>query len=235
MRLLSFLFLLIAGPTGAYAQPVDLPTPSDLFAEARMAIGLPENHADIGKIEAHAAVAVTDPAGDRRYDTIVVGAVKPNALGDARFTMITAKGSVTYGETDGAIWYEGTDGARRDLPPVMAMFVRGHQFHRRVLFPELELAEVEPEVKEDDFEGEPVFKVYGTTHAGAKLVYYFDQRRKHVVGMHLTVQEPEGPHAMEFTLRDWRSTAGQSLFRRMDVSDRGKLYVYRYGRILISP
>lgn len=237
MRLsfLPFITLLLVVAPLATAQPADLPTPEDLFNEARYAIGLPQGDSGIGRIEAHADVDVKDPEGDRRYSTRVVGLVGSGALGDASFTMIRDNGTVTYGETDGAIWYEGADGTRRDLVPAMAMYVRGHQFHRRALFPELEFATIDPVVTESEFEGEPVFKVAGTTHAGARLVYYYEQRGKKLIGMHLTVNEPDGPHPMEFTLRDWRTTAGQSLFRRIDVADRGKLFIYRYDRILISP
>lgn len=233
-RYLKVIFaLLILGPGNAFAQPVDAPTPEQLFSAARAAMGNPAE--GVGSVEAHARVEVTDPEGDYSYRTTVKAAWSAEALGDATFTMIQDSDAVTYGETDGEIWFTGKDGAKRDLVAGMAKFVRGHQFHRRILAPELEFATLNPEVREGEFSGEPVFVVEGVTHAGAQLKYYYHQRTKMPVGMHLTVPEPNGPHPMDFTFRDWRTSAGQQLFWRIDINDRGKLFVYHFDRILLLP
>lgn len=232
---LSVFVLIMQGAPSLSAQPADLPTPEDLFSESRYAVGLPAGDSGIGRIEAHASVKVTSPDGHQYYDTVVIGALTEEKLGDASFAIIRENGTEIYGETDGVIWHQDTEGNRETLAPAMAMYVRGHQFHRRALFPELELAQIDPVVTESEFEGEPIFKVAGTTHAGARLAYYYEQRGKKLIGMHLTVDEADGPHPIEFALRDWRTTAGQSLFRRIDIRDRGKLYVYRFNQLLISP
>lgn len=235
LALMMPLALMTQGTPALFAQPADLPTPEDLFSEARDAVGLPAGDGGIGRIEAHASVKVTSPEGHLYYDTVAIGSVSERKLGNASFAVLREGGSEMYGETDGVIWHEDTEGKRETLPPAMAMYVRGHQFHRRALFPELELAATDPVVTEGEFEGEPVFKVGGTTHAGARLVYCYEQRGKKLIGMQLTVDEPDGPHPVVVALRDWRTTAGQSLFRRIDIKDRGKLYIYRFNRLLISP
>lgn len=219
----------------ASAQPVDLPTPEALFEAHARAIGVETVVTTGGIIEAYAHVTVTGPEEPYEYDTEVKGTVTPEGLGDASFTMIRDGQSVTYGETDGQIWFEASDGARRDLSPVMAAFVRGHQFHRRVMYPALEFGSLDREVTSSEFGDRPVFKVHGTTPTGAQLIYYFDQREKHMIGFHLTVEQNGQPRPMEFTLRDWRTAGDQSLFRRIDVADADKIYSYRYTRILLLP
>ena len=117
----------------------------------------------------------------------------------------------------------------------MAAYVRGHQFHRRVMCPALELASYSEDVTETEFAGRRAFKVTGHTHIGAVLSYFFDERSKTVLGLQLTVEEPEGPHAMEFVLKDWRTVGGSELFYRVDIRDRDELYIYRFNKILLLP
>ncbi len=235
MFFLSVLVLTMQGVPSLSAQPADLPTPEDLFSEARHAVGLPAGDSEIGRIEAHSSVKVTSPEGHQYYDSVVIGALTEKKLGDASFAIIRENGTEIYGETAGVIWHQDTEGNRKTLAPAMAMYVRGHQFHRRALFPELELAQIDPVVTEGEFGGEPIFQVSGTTHAGARLAYYYEQRGKKLIGMHLTMNGPDGPQPMEFALRDWRTTAGQSLFRRIDIRGQGKLYVHRFNRVLLTP
>ncbi|NVJ68760.1 MAG: hypothetical protein HWE08_00315 [Alphaproteobacteria bacterium] len=235
-HLYKFLFLLLLAPTAltsaAQAQPAEMPSPEQLFEEADTALGWnAKMKQEIGHIEASAHVSVEG----RTYDTVVNSRINTPAGGDARFTMISKDGTVTYGDTDGAIWFKGEDGEKQPLPDAMAAFVHGHQFHRRALFPRQELATLHDEVSEDYFADERVFVVEGTTRSGAALKYYFSQFTKKLVGYHLVVMEEDGPHAMDFTLKDWRTSGGQSLFWRMDINDRGKLYVYRYNQILMLP
>lgn len=232
-HLIPLFVLLILSPATILAQPADMPTPQQLFDAARAAMGDPAE--GVGSIEAHARVDVTDPGGNYSYRTAVKGNWSTEALGDASFTMIKDGDEVTYGETDGNIWFEGKDGSRRDLVAGMAKFVRGHQFHRRVLAPELEFMTINPQVLEDEFSQQPVFVVEGTTHAGAQLRYYYHRRTKMPVGMHLVVPTDTGPHAMDFTMKDWRSSAGKQLFWRIDIADRGKLFAYHFDRILLLP
>ncbi|NVJ97043.1 MAG: hypothetical protein HWE25_02760 [Alphaproteobacteria bacterium] len=228
-RLVIFGFLLAMLPLAIHAQPMDQPTPQQLFDAAREALGNPEK--GVGLVEATAQVTVDD----RAYKALVSGRFNSDELGDATFTMITPEGTVTYGETDGTIWFESDKTERKDLSPAMAMFVRGHQFHRRLLTPELEFKAINPDVHEDTFAGEKVFVVEGTTHAGARLKYFYHVRTKMPVGMHLTVQDNSGDHPMDFTFKEWRTSADQTLFWRIDINDRGKIFVYKYDRILLLP
>ena len=221
----------ISGPSQVFAQPADLPYATELLRESALALGWQALPGQIGSIEAHAHVTV----GDRAYDTIVKGAVTDSGFGDTTFILAREDGTVTYGETAGTIWYEGKTGTRRELMPEMASYVRGHQFHRRALFPQLELAKIDAQVKEADFDGHRAFKISGTTAAGAALAYFFDQRSKILLGFHLEVQEPDGGHPMDFFLRDWRKSGDQSLFWRVEVLDRGELYTYRFSKILLLP
>lgn len=233
-RLIFSVLLLVVFVPDAMAQPMDQPTPQQLFEAAREAMGKPSE--GVGSVEATARVTVRDPEGDDYgYQTIVRGIITADSLGDASFTMIEGEDKVTYGETDGAIWFEGADGNRRDLVPGMAKFVRGHQFHRRILAPELEYKTISADVQEQEFAGARVFVVSGTTHADALLKYYYDIRSKLPVGMHLTVQTDQGPQPMDMVLKDWRTSAGQSLFWGIDILDRGKTYEYRFDRILLLP
>lgn len=230
-RLYLICFFVLAATSRAAAQPVDLPTPEALFQEAAEAMGWTSETKDVGRIEAHAHVSVES----RTYETLVNSRVSRPTTGDARFTMVSEDGTVTYGDTDGTIWFEGEDGERRTLSPAMAAFVHGHQFHRRALFPANELETIDPEVTVQEFADELAFTVSGTTPAGARLTYYFSQRSKRMIGFHLVVQEEAGPHPMHFLLKDWRTSAGETLFWRIDINDRGKIYVYRFDRILMLP
>lgn len=231
LRLYLIYFFLLLNPERAWAQPVDLPTPDMLFREAAEAMGWAKEAQDVGRIEAHAHVSVEG----RTYETLVNSRVSNPAVGDARFTMVSEDGTVAYGDTDGTIWFEGEDGERRTLSPAMAAFVHGHQFHRRALFPANELKTVYPEVTTQEFADELAFTVSGMTPAGARLTYFFSQRSKRVIGFHLVVDEEAGPHPMDFVLKDWRTSAGETLFWRVDINDRGKVYVYRFDRILMLP
>lgn len=224
-------FFLVLTTVPAVAQPADLPTPEELFEEAAQAIGWTSDAKDVGRIEASARVTVEG----RTYDTIVNSRVSTPAGGDARFTMIGEDGTVTYGDTDGTIWFEGDGVERRTLSPAMAAFVHGHQFHRRALFPASEFQTIDPDVTIEEFADELAFTVRGTTPAGAQLTYYFSQRSKRMIGFHLVVEEESGPHPMDFVLKDWRTSAGETLFWRIDINDRGKIYVYRFDRILMLP
>jgi|GEM_PF-1617600 len=231
LRLYLICFFMLSATVRASAQPVDLPTPEALFQEAAEAMGWANEAKDVGRIEAHAHVSVEG----RTYETEVNSQVSSPAVGDARFTMVSEDGTVTYGDTDGTIWFEGQDGERRTLSPAMAAFVHGHQFHRRALFPAGELITIDPEVTVEEFADELAFAVSGTTPSGARMTYYFSQRSKRMIGFHLVVQEEAGPHPMDFILKDWRTSAGETLFWRVDINDRGKIYVYRYDRILMLP
>ncbi|MFC4349023.1 hypothetical protein ACFO5Q_14305 [Kordiimonas lipolytica] len=231
VRLYLICFFLVLAPTRTWAQPVDLPTPEMLFEQAAKAIGWNSEAKDVGRIEASANVTVEG----RTYDTVVTSGISTPAGGDARFTMISEDGTVTYGDTDGTIWFEGEDGERRTLTPAMAAFVHGHQFHRRALFPASELQTIDREVTIEEFADELAFTVSGTTPAGARLKYFFSQRSKRMIGFHLVVEEEAGPHPMDFILKDWRTSGGETLFWRIDINDRGKIYVYRFNRILLLP
>ncbi|WP_262691865.1 hypothetical protein [Kordiimonas aestuarii] len=234
-RAFAYLLMLFSGvfatSSAVSAQPADLPTPEALFAAAAQAHGWDKLKPDLGTIEAHADVTV----GDVAYETIVRGAVTEAGLGNATFTLIREGGTSVYSETNGDIHYTSPDGTVKQLAPVMAAYVRGHQFHRRVLYPTLELATYSPNVEEVEFEGRPAFKVSGQTHAGATLEYYFDERLKTMLGFHLTVQEPDGPHPMSFVLKDWRDVDGSDIFYQIEIVDRGDLYVYRFSKILLLP
>ncbi|WP_286830397.1 MULTISPECIES: hypothetical protein [Kordiimonas] len=231
IRPLLICFFLAMIPAHAWAQPADLPTPEALFQEAAQAIGWKGDTKDVGRIEAHARVSVEG----RTYDTVVNSRISTPVGGDARFTMVGEDGTVTYGDTDGTIWFESEGSERRTLSPAMAAFVHGHQFHRRALFPAAEFKTIDPEVTLEEFADELAFTVSGTTPAGARLRYFFSQRSKRMIGFHLVVDEETGPHPMDFTLKDWRTSAGESLFWRVDINDRGKIYVYRFDRILMLP
>ncbi len=213
------------------AQPAELPTPDQLFDAADEHHGWDKLKAGITTVEAQANVRT----GDSSYKTLVRGRATDTGLGDATFQMIREDGTATYGETDGAIWYEGKDGTRRDLAPNMIEYVRGHQFHRRTLFPRLELETMNNTVDEVEFNGIHAFRVSGTTHSGAALAYFFDERNSAMLGYHLTVQEPDGPRPMVFVLKDWRTSAGQSIFWQLEVNNRGALYTYTFNKILLLP
>ncbi|WP_417464455.1 hypothetical protein [Kordiimonas sp.] len=230
-RMAGFLVSVLFLGASVSAQPAELPTPDQLFMAAEEHHGWDKLKAGITTVEAQASVRT----GERTYKTLVRGRATDEGLSDATFEMTEDDGTVTYGEADGAIWYEGKDGNRRDLAPVMAAYVRGHQFHRRALFPRQELKVIDDTVEEVEFNGIRAFKVSGTTHSGASLAYFFDERDSAMLGYHLTVQEPDGPHPMDFILKDWRTSADQSIFWRIDINDRGTLYVYTFNKILLLP
>ncbi|WP_417449311.1 hypothetical protein [Kordiimonas sp.] len=226
---------MVMSTSAAWAQPADLPTAEALFAAADRAHGWSALKADLGTIEAHATVTVKDPTGNTAYKTVVRGKTSGNGPGDASFALIRPDGTTVYSETDGVIHRTAPDGTVQQLAPEMAAYVRGHQFHRRTLYPALELATINPEVEEVDFEGRRAFKVTGETQTGATLTYFYDERQKTILGLHLTVQEPDGPHPMSFVLRDWRDVDGSDIFYQIDIQDRSALYIYRFSKILLLP
>lgn len=228
IALLSGVFCMTMAAT---AQPADLPTPEQLFRAAEEHHGWDRLKAGITTVEAKADVKT----GNRTYKTRVHGRATEAGLGDATFEMMREDGTVTYGETDGTIWYEDQAGNRRHLAANMMEFVRGHQFHRRALFPRLELETMNNAVVETEFNGVRAFRINGTTQSGAALAYFFDERDSAMLGYHLTVQEPDGPRPMEFILKDWRTSAGQSVFWQLEVRDRGTLYTYSFSKILLLP
>jgi len=212
-------------------QPADLPTPEALFEAAGAVIGWQTGPAGVGRIEAHAHVTVDDIS----YQTMANAHLVDGYLGNSEFTMIRQDGTTVYSETSGLIRRQTDGGPLVDMPATFASFVRGHHFHYRALFPRFELASVSRDVSDAEFAGERAFKVSGRTRADNLLDYYFDQREKRMLGYRLTIEEPEGPHVIDFMLKDWRTSGGQQLFRRLEIDDRGRLFTYRFSKILVLP
>jgi hypothetical protein len=228
MKYTSFIFvLLLALQSAAEAQA---PTSDALFDRSAALLNTPAA-SSIGTIEAHAGVTV----GDRTYDTIVKASISGDTLGDAMFQIIEAEGTRTYRDTGGKLTGQRGNGELQELPATMTPFIHGHQFHRRILFPKLELASYDTTASEGVFDGKAAYRVNGKTPDGSALSYYFDRTSGFILGFELTVEEETGPRPMTFTIRDWRERAGQSLFWKLEILDKADLYIYNFARILLLP
>lgn len=208
----------------------DTPSADTLFEKAAILLGL-NDQANIRRIEAHAHVTV----GAREYDTIVWSVISPEGFGDASFTILEENGTREYRDQGGKLEAIRNNDEPQELPAAMGAFIHGHQFHRRVLFPSLELASYEPDAAESEFDGTASYKVAGKTADGSLLSYHFDRTTSQMLGFQLTVFEDGKPRPMDFVLKDWRRQDDVSLFWRLEISDMGDLYVYEFNKILLTP
>jgi hypothetical protein len=220
------LFILPAWP----AQAETTPTATELFDRSALYLGSVALEPP-SSIEAHAHVTV----GDRTYDTEVWAAVGGGKLGDARFSIIRDGMKTTYHDENGTLFRTVNDADVKALPPGMYAFVHGHQFHRRILFPALELTSYEKNAVRSSFAGQEAFKVAGRTAGESSLTYYFEPKTGRILGFQLIVQEETGPRAMDFVLSDWRKDGDSTLFWRLEISDKDDLYIYDFNKILLLP
>jgi len=221
--------LICIGAADARAQPV--PSAGEIFAAHSKAIGFTGALASYGTIEAHAHVTV----GDREYDTEVRAKLVSKGLGDAEFTIIRDGVRTVYSDKDGVLSATVGGGTPEVLPAGMAAFIQGHQFHQRVLFPALTLASTGSAVTRSVFAGMPAYQVAGKTAHGDDLGYFFDVSNNQMLGFQLTVHEEEGPRPMVFTIGDWSTKGGETLFWRLEIADKTDLYIYEFNKILLLP
>lgn len=221
--------LMFFGAVGAKAQPV--PTADEIFAAHSKAIGFAGAQASYGTIVAHAHVTV----GDREYDTEVKSSVLPDGPGNAEFTIIRDGVSTLYADIGGLLTRTVGGGGAEPLPLGMRAFIHGHQFHRRVMFPALTLASISNPVTRAVFAGVPAYKVVGKTRDGDELSYYFDAAGKTMLGFQLIVTEDTGPNLLEFVLGDWSIKGGETLFWRLEITDKTDLYIYEFNKLLLLP
>lgn len=216
--------ILIAASLGTpvYSQPH--PTAEDLL-KMSSTVERP------GRIEAHAHVTV----GEREYDTIVWSTLTEDGLGDASFKIINTEGVREYKDIGGARTLAVDQGDPQALPAGMGAFIHGHQFHRRYLFPEAELASFEPQTTAAEFAGRSSWRIDGSTPDGSLLSYHFDQETRRMLGFQLTVFESESPRPMDFVMKDWRDRDGLPLFWRLEISDKGDVFIYEFNQILLLP
>jgi len=215
-------------PTPVQAQKT--PTAAELFDHTDKITGTVAL-SSISTIKAYAHVTV----GERSYDTTVNAAIVGGKIGDAQFTIIRDNIATTYSDTKGALEIKVGDTAPKALPASMKAFIQGHQFHRRVLFPRMEFASHTPLSTESEFAGTSSYRVQGKATDGSELSYHFDRNTQRMLGFQLTVMEENGPRPMNFVLKDWRTKAGQTLFWRLEISDKEDLYVYAFNKILLLP
>lgn len=208
-----------------------------LFDAAAKAIGFEDALISIGSIEAHAHVTV----GERTYDTVVKSAFSAKEIGNTIFTIIRNGSPTTYSDTDGQLTATTGDGVPKPLPAAMRSFVHGHQFHRLILFPKLAQASFElgpADLVENSlpaFAGPCSRSVIGKMADGSDLTYYFDRSSNRMTGFQLTIYEEGVPRPMSFALKDWRTKGGQTLFWRLEISDKDDLYTYEFNKILLLP
>jgi len=221
--------VMVVASGGAHGQP--LPTADELYRAHTKAIGFQDALASYGTIVAHAHVTV----GAREYDTEVRAKLSSTRLGDADFTIIRDGVRTLYADKGGVLTGTTGGGAPEALPPTMAAFIHGHQFHLRVLYPALTLVSVSGPVVETIFAGTSAFSVAGKTAHGDDLTYFFDVSNSQMLGFSLTVHEEEGPRPMDFVLGDWCKKDGEKLFWRIEIADKADLYIYEFNKILLLP
>jgi len=228
-RIYLAIFMVFLASATAGAQ--GLPTAEELFAAHTKRLGFEHALASYGTIEAHAHVTV----GDREYDTEVKASVSPAGFGGAEFTIIRGGMPTLYSDKDGALTRTTQGSVPEALPESMRAFIHGHQFHLRVLFPALTFASVSGPVSEAIFANAPVYKVAGKTRQGDDLAYYFDATSTVMLGFQLIITEETGPRPMDFIPGGWSTKGGETLFWRLEIADKGDLYIYEYNKILLLP
>ena len=212
-------------------QAQSMPSADELFNTHTKRLGFADALVLYSTVEAHAHVTVAE----REYDTIVKASISHAGLGDAEFTIVRDGVATLYADHSGVLTRSVGPGVAEPLAEGMRGFVWGHQFHLRVLFPKLMLPSIDSPVSEAIFGDTPAYKVVGKTHEGDRLIYYFDTTSKILLGFSLVVTEESGPNLLEFTLGDWSTTGGETVFWRLEIVDKADLYIYEFNKILLLP
>lgn len=126
-------------------------------------------------------------------------------------------------------WTQNHDGTVSPLRAELKPFVRGHELHARVLFPETRLDDA-TFLGLDRWDGDTVFVVRFTDENGSELIAAYATSDTMPLGFRVMSEEPN----VFVRLSDWETRSGIRLFTHAEFRQADEVFVYDYVEVALS-